>query len=69
MLFVVVFFLYFPFNISLIWMISSEANTLKNTIEKKIPTRKYSIYSLYVSRFARARKGHYHDVLFLSSKF
>lgn len=36
---VVVLFLYFPFHISLIWTISSEVNTLKNTIERKILTR------------------------------
>lgn len=62
------FFLPFPFHISLIWRIPSEADTLKSTIGRKIFNRKYSVYSLLVSRFARARKGHYHDKFFVSSK-
>lgn len=52
----------FPFHVSLIQTIYSEANTVKRTIQRKTLTRKYSVYSLYVSRLARARKGH---VLFL----
>lgn len=66
--FILLFFLPFLFHFSLIWSISSEANTLKNTIERKIFTRKHSVYPSYVSRFARARKGHYHDMFFVSSK-